>query len=403
MIFDLLAWFADHLGPTATIIASAVAAHVAWRLGQGQQQIASAQKDILEQQRVLAADKFRFDLFEKRFDCFQMVSRLCDIATHLKPLHDQSDNEYDKLFADLDKSLQIAGFLFREDIRDPLNGLKLSAVELRLAAQRYDERNREDSATADDLLAQFDHAIKRIRGEEERIKRAFEPYLSFGHVHLPGGDRHANVGRELMIDNKPTQAELTREDAKRTHDRTADFARDSNLAALKNAEVALGGALLINGGAAISVLTFVGGLVTQGKLPLAQLSEVASTLMWFAWGAALAVAAMAVAYFCNYSITANAMSLDWISTPPYTAETKTSKRWKRAAVCLQVLGIALGAASIVFFVEGMFSVKAAIASLKLTALMPPSTSSRGRTDRTETGTHDKTHCCARPLSCVHYP
>jgi hypothetical protein len=38
--------------------------------------------------------------------------------------------------------------------------------------------------------------------------------------------------------------------------------------------------------------------------------------------------------------------------------------WNRAAFYLLILGIVLGAASIGCFVEGMFSVKAAITSLK---------------------------------------
>jgi hypothetical protein len=63
--------------------------------------------------------------------------------------------------------------------------------------------------------------------------------------------------------------ELKLRDAKRAHDSATDFAAKVNAAALDNANLAMRTAVLINGGAAVSVLAFIGGLISQGKVPLA--------------------------------------------------------------------------------------------------------------------------------------
>ena len=56
--------------------------------------------------------------------------------------------------------------------------------------------------------------------------------------------------------------EMTRQDAQRAHDQLAQFAQSVNEAAVKGGDAALRAALLINGGAAVSVLAFIGGYST---------------------------------------------------------------------------------------------------------------------------------------------
>jgi hypothetical protein len=117
----------------------------------------------------------------------------------------------------------------------------------------------------------FDQRIDQIRAEEMRLRATLEPYVGFGHVSRPGdaevsGEFHSSKGQELMVDNNPTQE--AREEARRQHDRVDEFAQEMNVVATKNADLALRTAILINGGAAVSVLASLGGLakpILEGK------------------------------------------------------------------------------------------------------------------------------------------
>jgi hypothetical protein len=83
----------------------------------------------------------------------------------------------------------------------------------------------------------------------------------------------------------PTAAELERQKwlheqnqraAERAHDTSKEVALQVNEAAISAGNLALRMSLLINGGAAAALLTFVGGL------PANQKRAVADTLVWFA-------------------------------------------------------------------------------------------------------------------------
>ena len=55
-------------------------------------------------------------------------------------------------------------------------------------------------------------------------------------------------------------------------------------AAIGMAQLTLRTAVLINGGAAIAIHAFIGGLVEQRRIEVAQLKDVSSSLLWFASG-----------------------------------------------------------------------------------------------------------------------
>ncbi len=79
--------------------------------------------------------------------------------------------------------------------------------------------------------------------------------------------------------------------------------------------------MLINGGAAISVLAFAGGLASRDKVPLGQLTEIAATLIWFAVGVAVATLSMALAYFTNLCVAGDAFYRLKTFEHPYFHET----------------------------------------------------------------------------------
>jgi hypothetical protein len=115
--------------------------------------------------------------------------------------------------------------------------------------------------------------------------------------------------------------------------------------------------LLINGGAAAALLTFIGGL------PANQKRAVADTLVWFAWGVAAAVAGLGLAYFTNYATARMEGSKIWHNQPPYVRDGPATARWKRLNIIFHIAAVIVGLASLVLFIVGMLAVRAALTKL----------------------------------------
>jgi hypothetical protein len=143
----------------------------------------------------------------------------------------------------------------------------------------------------------------------------------------------------------------------RAQDRSNAFARQINEAAINAANLSLRMALLINAGAAVALLTFVGGL------PAEQKRAVAATLDWFAWGVAAAVAGLACAYFTNHGLAIQERSKTFTDVPPYVISGANTKRWSYVVLVFRVLAIIVGSASVVLFLVGMLGVRAALTKL----------------------------------------
>jgi hypothetical protein len=68
---------------------------------------------------------------------------------------------------------------------------------------------------------------------------------------------------DKKIEEGKWKYELNREDAKRAHDSNRDFHTYVNKIAMENANLALRTLVIINGGAAIAVLGFLGAIATK--------------------------------------------------------------------------------------------------------------------------------------------
>jgi hypothetical protein len=145
--------------------------------------------------------------------------------------------------------------------------------------------------------------------------------------------------------------------AQRAHDRSNEFARQINEAAINAASLTLRMALLINGGAAVALLTFV------GSLPAEQKRAVAATLDWFAWGVAAAVAGLACAYFTNHGLAVQERSKTLTDQPPYVINGVDTQRWRYFVLVLRLLAVIVGTGSVVLFLFGMLSVRDALTKL----------------------------------------
>jgi Kef-type K+ transport system membrane component KefB len=157
--------------------------------------------------------------------------------------------------------------------------------------------------------------------------------------------------------------ELKRREAERRHDQFESSLARSNDWATKTSEVAIRSALLINGGAAVSVLAFIGGLVGQGKVTVKQLGEVSGSLLWFASGVALAVAALAFAYVTHYAHGSLIQSRVRTWDHPYSQDTSQTRTWSRVSSAVHVAAVVVASMALGAFILGMMDVRAAIVRL----------------------------------------
>jgi hypothetical protein len=141
------------------------------------------------------------------------------------------------------------------------------------------------------------------------------------------------------------------------HDRADSFFEQVNEAAIKNGESAFRACLLINGGAAVSVLAFIGSLASKDVIGVSQLASVADSLILFALGVVAAVVGMALSYVVNYLTAAGAASSKHIWEHPWIVPGECTVWLARLKNGLHLITVLVGVASLVFFVCGIFAVR----------------------------------------------
>jgi hypothetical protein len=160
------------------------------------------------------------------------------------------------------------------------------------------------------------------------------------------------------------QYEQNRDMAHRSHDEANEFANQTNRAAIESANLTLRTAMIINGGAAISVLAFIGGLASRDKVSLVTITQTAATLVWFAFGVAVATLSMGLAYFTNLAVTGASFSQQKTFVFPFIQDTDKSRRYRRWGEIFRWLAVAGAIASLALFICGMLAVKCAVGSLR---------------------------------------
>ena len=136
-----------------------------------------------------------------------------------------------------------------------------------------------------------------------------------------------------------------------------DHGKVANEQAVANANATLRSLLLINGGAAVALLAFIGSLISSDEVQLApSIDMLTAPLMWFAWGVSASVLGMAFAYITNYSISGHAFAL-------YREDPKAEKKWLRIAIPFQVAAILVAIASLSCFVLGILAIRTAVTAL----------------------------------------
>ena len=152
--------------------------------------------------------------------------------------------------------------------------------------------------------------------------------------------------------------------SEKAHANNFTFSMNVNEAARGYASGALKTAVIINGGAAIALLTFIGNVYSAKEAnALPPLSQLTNPIMWFAWGVALAAFAMSFGFFANQSIVEEIAAKDSQVAYPYFIENKKSKRWHLVAGVFSGLTILAGVGSLLMFICGMVAIRDAITLL----------------------------------------
>lgn len=187
-------------------------------------------------------------------------------------------------------------------------------------------------------------------------------------------DQHEIAARALK-DNTSTSQEsptfdyqkwvhdMKRADAHRAHDNLTNFYNSTNDHSIKSAELILRTCILINGGAAVAVLAFLGSLASKGSDIFDQLMPVAESLVKFGLGVFAATVAMGASYGVHYFVGFHANSQQKIWEHPFIKDGKSSKLWGGLKIAVHWIAIALAIASVGFFVCGIYSVRDAISDL----------------------------------------
>jgi hypothetical protein len=168
------------------------------------------------------------------------------------------------------------------------------------------------------------------------------------------------------FEERKWREDVAREDRRRAQDRMHEDRHKITDAAMQSGQVTIKTAAVMNGGAAVVVLGFVGGLIGQGRVELSQINTIAGSLMWFVYGVAAAVCSLGSAYIVNYCRRWQIDTLKETDAPPYFVPTTASARWKWITRAFQLIALVVGVLSLVFFVVGMWDLQGSIVLLKPT-------------------------------------
>jgi len=150
--------------------------------------------------------------------------------------------------------------------------------------------------------------------------------------------------------------------AMRAHDNEDKFYYQVNQAAIDTGTAAVKTFFMLNGGASIALLAFLGAVAGPGRVTEESFRLIADTLAWFAGGVALAAACGGAGYLCNfftvYASRSRKRTLVW----PYFEEGRLV--WRILRTTFMVASVVAGVLSLVAFGGGMWEVRQAFQAVK---------------------------------------
>lgn len=148
--------------------------------------------------------------------------------------------------------------------------------------------------------------------------------------------------------------------ALRSHDRVDALQDLYNEHADRHAHAVIRILLTLNGGAAIALLAFAGGLASRATASFEKISSITAQLGWFVSGVLVTCAAAFFAYLVAYMRAGQVIFLARSFEHPFVIPTTKSRRFFIASNILQGLGVLCAIVGIAFFAYGMFHVRKVI-------------------------------------------
>ena len=164
----------DLSGPAATIVASAAAAFVAYRLGKSQAESARIQAQVAKRTWRSQNERIVLDLFERRISIFEGIRKVVSEALRTGQPNDATYFEYCK-------AVELVPYYFGPEIQEYLEKVRLLIIELQLDA----------SIIADD---QNPERNKRVKGRTQRVKDLSDFYQISKKLFGPYISAHQKVG-----------------------------------------------------------------------------------------------------------------------------------------------------------------------------------------------------------------
>jgi hypothetical protein len=152
--------------------------------------------------------------------------------------------------------------------------------------------------------------------------------------------------------------EPDRKDAQRAHENLLEFTRQNYEAAFRSGQIALRTIVLVNGGAAVAVLFFLGSIAT--RVTVAQIAVVAHSLIWFAAGITCGLIALTSAYLTNLYDANIGTSVNQTWEYPFTQPGRYTHYFVRMSRYAHMVAVAAGSVSILLFLIGVWDVRSAI-------------------------------------------
>ncbi|UWR79550.1 hypothetical protein K4K97_13185 [Phaeobacter inhibens] len=159
--------------------------------------------------------------------------------------------------------------------------------------------------------------------------------------------------------------DLNIEYAKRAHDLNRQTSSEFSRAAIESANVTIRAFILVNGGAVVALLAFIGALEATEAGGEAKIDELILPLLLFSFGVGSSIVTAALAYLVNmldHDIT-NSVQLTW--EHPYVQDDDDAERLRRRRQRFHKVAITIALITVFLFFAGVFTVANAISNLDI--------------------------------------
>jgi len=158
-----------------------------------------------------------------------------------------------------------------------------------------------------------------------------------------------------MSDQEPPKEHL--EYARWVVDRGDEAFHKANEAAVASGTATIRLVVLINGGAAVALLTFIGGLIQAGKIHSnSQLMGIAWPIGFFIAALAFAAVSMGCGYIVNFTNAAIIKSRKRYISPPFEEDTDDTRKLSSLSRSFVAVSVATATLSLAGFIVGMYEI-----------------------------------------------